>query len=135
MINTRFKTFILTSFIAFVMSLSPSFAAEFMSVSKAHQQSKAGQVHLVDIRRPSEWKQTGVAKHASKITMHKNGFLSRIAAAFISWASKSSIFAISLTKSSPTASPLKLERLDLVTLFNSFLFSFVRIDSKTMFFC
>lgn len=80
MINTKFKTFVFTLCLAFVMSLSSSFAAEFMSVSKAHQQSKAGQVHLVDIRRPSEWKQTGVAKHASKITMHKDGFLSRIAA-------------------------------------------------------
>jgi len=56
-----------------------SFAAEFMSVSKAHQQSKAGQLHLVDIRRPSEWKKTGVAKHAAKITMHSEGFLNRIA--------------------------------------------------------
>lgn len=64
----------------FLFSWSSSVAAEFMSVSTAHQQSKAGQVYLVDIRRPSEWKQTGVAKHASKITMHKEGFLDRIAA-------------------------------------------------------
>ena len=63
-----------------IFSSSSTFAAEFMSVSKAHTQSKAGQVYLVDIRRPSEWKQTGVAKHASKITMHKDGFLKRIAA-------------------------------------------------------
>lgn len=63
-----------------IFNISSSFAAEFMSVSKAHDQSKAGQLYLVDIRRPSEWKQTGVAKHASKITMHQDGFLNRIAA-------------------------------------------------------
>lgn len=62
-----------------VSSLSISFASQFMSVSKAHQQSKAGSVFLVDIRRPSEWKKTGVAKHAAKITMHQEGFLNRIA--------------------------------------------------------
>ncbi len=69
-----------TAFLFSVMSITSSMAAEFMSVSKAHNQSKAGQLYLVDIRRPSEWKQTGVAKHASKITMHKDGFLDRIAA-------------------------------------------------------
>ncbi len=73
------KAFAIILFVS-TISLTPSFAAEFMSVGKAHQQSKAGQVYLVDIRRPSEWKQTGVAKHASKITMHKEGFLDRIAA-------------------------------------------------------
>lgn len=71
---------IAVSLIMISFSATLSFAAEFMSVSKAHNQSKAGQLYLVDIRRPSEWKQTGVAKHASKITMHQDGFLNRIAA-------------------------------------------------------
>lgn len=62
-----------------IFSTSSTFAAEFMSVSKAHNQSKNGQLYLVDIRRPVEWKQTGVAKHASKISMHESGFLDRIA--------------------------------------------------------
>ena len=61
-----------------VLSFTAAIASEFMSVSKAHDQSKAGQLYLVDIRRPSEWKQTGVAKHAAKITMHQKGFLTRI---------------------------------------------------------
>lgn len=74
-----FAAMIITLLIS-AFSITSSMAAEFMSVGKAHQQSKAGQVYLVDIRRPSEWKQTGVAKHASKITMHKDGFLDRIAA-------------------------------------------------------
>lgn len=80
--DTTIKTImtIAVSFTMIALSATLSFAAEFMSVSKAHNQSKAGQVYLVDIRRPSEWKQTGVAKHASKITMHQDGFLKRIAA-------------------------------------------------------
>jgi rhodanese-related sulfurtransferase len=75
--NTLFKVALATA-ILLSLSISMAFSAEFMSVSKAHQQSKAGQVYLVDIRRPSEWKQTGVAKHASKITMHQKGFLNQI---------------------------------------------------------
>ncbi len=76
--STQILSAITISLITLVWSMTSSLAAEFMSVSKAHQQSKAGQVYLVDIRRPSEWKQTGVAKHASKITMHQKGFLNRI---------------------------------------------------------
>lgn len=62
------------------LQLPYAFAAEFMSVSMAHNRSQAGQLFLVDIRRPSEWEQTGVAKHASKISMHQSGFLDHIAA-------------------------------------------------------
>jgi rhodanese-related sulfurtransferase len=65
--------------ITFFMSFSTAHAAEFMSVSTAAKQSEAGDIYLVDIRRPSEWKKTGVAKHAAKITMHQQGFLDRIA--------------------------------------------------------
>ena len=35
---------------------------------------------LIDIRRPSEWKQTGVGKGAHKISMHQSGFLERLEA-------------------------------------------------------
>ncbi len=65
--------------ISMLMSFSVAHAAEFMSVSTAAKQSKAGEIYLVDICRPSEWKKTGVAKHAAKITMHQQGFLDRIA--------------------------------------------------------
>lgn len=61
-----------------IHQITISYAAELMSVSKAHQQSQSGKVLLVDIRRPSEWKQTGVAKYAAKISMHQKGFLDRI---------------------------------------------------------
>lgn len=71
-------TIFITLFLG-MTSVTSSMAAEFMSVATAAKQSEAGQVYLVDIRRPSEWKQTGVAKHAAKITMHQSGFLDRIA--------------------------------------------------------
>ena len=77
LMNVLSKILIATAIV--LSSFSLSLAAEFMSVSKAHQQSKSGQLYLIDIRRPSEWKSTGVAKHAAKITMHKEGFLNRIA--------------------------------------------------------
>lgn len=80
--NSIAKTVLAIAFAisATLISASLSLAAEFMSVENAHKQSKAGSVFLVDIRRPSEWKQTGVAKHASRITMHQDGFLDRISA-------------------------------------------------------
>lgn len=53
-------------------------AADFMSVSKVSKLSQSGEVLLVDIRRPSEWKKTGVAKHAFKISMHQKGFFDKI---------------------------------------------------------
>ncbi len=75
---SKFISTIAMTLCASLMSTGLSFAAEYMSVDTAAKQSKAGQVFLVDIRRPSEWKQTGVAKHAAKITMHQKGFLDRI---------------------------------------------------------
>ena len=35
-------------------------------------------VKLIDIRRPSEWRQTGVGRGAHKISMHQSGFLARL---------------------------------------------------------
>ena len=75
----RITPMILATACITVLSSGLSIAAEFMSVSTAAKQSKAGDIYLIDIRRPSEWKKTGVAKHAAKITMHKEGFLDRIA--------------------------------------------------------
>lgn len=65
-------------FITLIMMTSITFAAEFMSVTTAAKQSQANQVFLIDIRTPREWQQTGVAKHASKITMHQDGFLAKV---------------------------------------------------------
>ncbi|MEE9375016.1 MAG: rhodanese-like domain-containing protein [Rhizobiaceae bacterium] len=54
-------------------------AAEFMSVEKASNLSKAGKIYLIDIRHPDEWKQTGIPASAAPISMHVSGFLDKLA--------------------------------------------------------
>jgi rhodanese-related sulfurtransferase len=48
--------------------------AATLSAPEAHQQAQAGQLTLIDIRRPDEWRQTGVAEGAVRINMlHPQG--------------------------------------------------------------
>jgi rhodanese-related sulfurtransferase len=44
-----------------------------MSVADAHAKALAGEVVLVDIRTPEEWKNTGVPASAHAVTMHQQG--------------------------------------------------------------
>lgn len=45
-----------------------------LSAPEAHAQAQAGQLTLIDIRRPDEWRQTGVAEGALRINMvHPQG--------------------------------------------------------------
>ncbi|MGL5362759.1 MAG: rhodanese-like domain-containing protein [Bosea sp. (in: a-proteobacteria)] len=50
-----------------------------MSVREAHAATKAGQIILVDIRRPEEWADTGVAQGAIKLDMTSPIFEARLA--------------------------------------------------------
>ena len=43
-----------------------------------HDLAIRGDVYLIDIRDPSEWKQTGIGKSAHPISMHRNGFLAKL---------------------------------------------------------
>lgn len=51
-----------------------------MDAPTAHEKALKGELLLVDIRTPEEWKQTGVPASAHAITMHQNGqvFLSSL---------------------------------------------------------
>ena len=44
-----------------------------LEAHEAHAQAKAGDIVLVDIRRPGEWKASGVPASSYAITMHQNG--------------------------------------------------------------
>lgn len=54
-----------------------------MEVRQAHAKAKSGSVVLVDVRRPSEWKASGVPASGHAITMHQSGerFLKQLLAA------------------------------------------------------
>lgn len=57
--------------------------ARIISVGEAHAKAVAGEVVLVDIRTPEEWRETGVPASAHAITMHQEArvFLQQLLAA------------------------------------------------------
>ena len=53
-----------------------------LAAPDAYAQAQAGKLTLIDIRRPDEWRQTGVAKDALQINMAQGdaGFVAQVAA-------------------------------------------------------
>ena len=45
-----------------------------LTVEDAHQQARDGSIYLVDIRRPDEWKRTGIGADAIPIDMRRKDF-------------------------------------------------------------
>ncbi len=52
----------------------PSSAGPEISAPEAYQSAQAGQLTMIDIRRPEEWRQTGVAQGAQRIDMRRPDF-------------------------------------------------------------
>ena len=50
-------------------------AAETLSAPEAFAKAEAGELVLVDIRRPSEWSESGIASVATPLSMHEKGFI------------------------------------------------------------
>lgn len=50
-----------------------AFAGQVMSAAEAHAKAEKGEITLVDVRTPDEWKQTGVPASAYTVTMHQPG--------------------------------------------------------------
>ncbi len=63
---------------------APALAAGEMTVRQAHGAAEAGERVLIDVRSPSEWRQTGLPQGAETVTIHHpgggQGFLSDILA-------------------------------------------------------
>lgn len=65
---------LLAAFIAWRMfGPAPVAAGEVMSPGEAHEKALKGEIMLVDVRTPDEWKQTGLPASAHAITMHQQG--------------------------------------------------------------
>lgn len=58
-----------------------AWAAGRLSAADAHKQALQGELLLVDIRTHGEWKQTGLGATAKAISMHKPGFVDKLAEA------------------------------------------------------
>ena len=52
-----------------------AFAAQTLSAPEALAKAEAGELLLIDIRRPSEWRESGIASVATPLSMHENGFI------------------------------------------------------------
>ncbi len=76
------RHFILTAVAAAQVLAAPkAWADEKLSAAQAHAQALKGEVLLVDIRTHGEWKQTGLGSTARAISMHKPGFVEKLAEA------------------------------------------------------
>lgn len=67
-----------------VYTRAPDYAGQSLSVADAHAAAKAGDITLIDIRRPDEWARTGIGEGAHPIDMRRDDFtaeLERIAGA------------------------------------------------------
>jgi rhodanese-related sulfurtransferase len=67
----------LAAIVCFMWSIN-AMAAQLMSAPQAHQAALAGELVIVDIRSPAEWRETGIADSAVAITMHDRNFLSNL---------------------------------------------------------
>ena len=54
--------------------------ATSLSAARAHELARAGEVLLIDIRRPEEWRDTGIAESAKPVSMHEKGFVEKLLA-------------------------------------------------------
>lgn len=62
------------TFLAIIMTNS-SQAGQIISPVEASKEVKAGTMVLIDIRRPSEWQQSGIPEGALPVSMHERSFL------------------------------------------------------------
>lgn len=62
-----------------IVLATPVPAAEVMSAPEAAQRAQAGELLLIDIRRPEEWRETRVPGPAQPISMHHDNFFERLA--------------------------------------------------------
>ncbi|MGB7263550.1 MAG: rhodanese-like domain-containing protein [Albidovulum sp.] len=53
-------------------------SADKISVHEALDGVRSGQLHLVDIRRPDEWHETGIAEGANLIDLRESDFMTRL---------------------------------------------------------
>lgn len=71
-------TMIFRAFAILLFLAGAAFAELRLDAQSAHERMKAGELVLVDVRTPQEWKSTGVAAGAVPITMNSRDFDDRM---------------------------------------------------------
>jgi rhodanese-related sulfurtransferase len=72
---------VLSLCLGLVFAAGAAAAAPGLSVQDAHARAETGEILLIDIRSPEEWRATGIATLARPISMHVQGFYARLDAA------------------------------------------------------
>lgn len=72
---------VLVLFAALALATGAVQASPTLSATEAREMAKAGEITLIDIRTPQEWRQTGVAEGALTIDMTKKTFVQEILSA------------------------------------------------------
>ena len=54
----------------FVLAAAPLVQADELSAPEAYARASAGEIVLIDVRSPSEWRQTGLPAHGKAVTIH-----------------------------------------------------------------
>ncbi|WP_242601433.1 rhodanese-like domain-containing protein [Pseudaestuariivita atlantica] len=63
-----------------VWTLQPEFEGAEMTPEEAHAAASSGDILLIDIRRPDEWKLTGVGAGAAPLDMRRDDFVAALTA-------------------------------------------------------
>jgi len=59
----------------FYSAITEAVAGEVVDPPTAHRLAEAGSIHLIDIRRPDEWKATGSGEGAARLDMRRKDFI------------------------------------------------------------
>ncbi len=63
---------------AAVWAMQPEFEGDELTPAEAHKAAIAGDVLLIDIRRPDEWAKTGVGEGAAPLDMRRDDFIAAL---------------------------------------------------------
>ncbi len=66
--------------VSFWAMLTPDYSGKSLSVTEAHVGAVSGGVVLIDIRRPDEWRKTGVGEGAQPLDMRREDFVEALSA-------------------------------------------------------
>lgn len=61
---------IVALYVTFTMVAAPLAQADELSAPDAYARASAGEVTLIDVRSPREWRQTGLPAYAKAVTIH-----------------------------------------------------------------
>lgn len=69
------RIFVISALLFTLMLSFNAYAQAILSAPEALEKVQSGEIILLDIRSPQEWKETGIASVAVPLSMHERGFL------------------------------------------------------------